>query len=106
MRRKNRFSIESKYVLVFFLILSLILMITSFKYKEAFAPVRAVVGDVVTPMQKGINQVGRFFSDKTKNFTSMQKLLEENEYLRMENAYLKKLNALVQERIERENKKK
>ena len=35
-----------------------------------------------------------------------QKLLEENEYLRMENAYLKKLSALVQERIERENKKK
>lgn len=84
MRRKNRFSIESKYVLVFFLILSLILMITSFKYKEAFAPVRAVVGDVVTPMQKGINQVGRFFSDKTKNFTSMQKLLEENKRLQSE----------------------
>ena len=35
-----------------------------------------------------------------------KKLLEENEYLKMENAYLKKLNALVQERIKRENEKK
>ena len=33
-------------------------------------------------------------------------LVVENEKLRMENAYLKKLDALVQERIKRENKKK
>ena len=35
-----------------------------------------------------------------------KKLIEELEYLRAENAYLKKLDALVQERIKRENKKK
>ena len=33
-------------------------------------------------------------------------LIEEVQKLRMENEYLKKLNALVQERIKRENKKK
>jgi len=33
-------------------------------------------------------------------------LIEENQRLKMENEYLKKLNALVQERIKRENKKK
>ena len=33
-------------------------------------------------------------------------LIAENQRLRMENEYLKKLNALVQERISRENKKK
>ena len=33
-------------------------------------------------------------------------LIAENQRLRMENAYLKKLNALVQERIKRESKKK
>ena len=33
-------------------------------------------------------------------------LIAENQRLRMENEYLKKLNALVQERIKRENKKK
>ena len=33
-------------------------------------------------------------------------LIAEIQQLRMENAYLKKLNALVQERIKRENPKK
>ena len=54
---------------------------------------------------------------RSKNMSSRQKkknlnkeveedLISENQRLRMENEYLKKLNALVQERIKRENKKK
>ena len=35
-----------------------------------------------------------------------ENLIAENQRLRMENEYLKKLNALVQERIKQENKKK
>lgn len=41
-----------------------------------------------------------------KNINENEDLLEEVQRLRMENEYLKKLNALVQERIKRENKKK
>ena len=45
--------------------------------------------------------------DKKKlNKDIEQDLIAENQRLRMENEYLKKLNALVQERIKRENKKK
>lgn len=36
---------------------------------------------------------------------TLEELIEENERLQMENEYLKKLNALVQERITRENGK-
>ena len=44
---------------------------------------------------------------KKKLSESVEKdLIAEIQQLRMENAYLKKLNALVQERIERENPKK
>ena len=45
-------------------------------------------------------------SKKKKNINENEDLLEEVQRLRMENEYLKKLNALVQERIKRENKKK
>ena len=41
-----------------------------------------------------------------KNVNENEDLLEEVQRLRMENEYLKKLNALVQERIKQENKKK
>ena len=43
---------------------------------------------------------------KKKSVNENENLLKEVQYLRMENEYLKKLNALVQERIKRENKKK
>lgn len=44
--------------------------------------------------------------NKKKNVNENEDLLQEVQRLRMENEYLKKLNALVQERIKRENKKK
>ena len=45
--------------------------------------------------------------DKKKlNKDIEEDLIAENQRLRMEKEYLKKLNALVQERIKRENKKK
>ena len=43
---------------------------------------------------------------KKKKLDKEEDLIEEVQRLRMENEYLKKLNALVQERIKRENKKK
>jgi len=45
-------------------------------------------------------------SKNKKNVNKNEDLLEEVQRLRMENEYLKKLNALVQERIKHENKKK
>ena len=44
--------------------------------------------------------------NKKLNKEVEESLIAENRRLRMENEYLKKLNALVQERIKRENKKK
>ena len=43
---------------------------------------------------------------KISNNKTEEDLVAENQRLRMENEYLKKLNALVQERIKRESKKK
>ena len=45
-------------------------------------------------------------NEKNLDKKSEKDLISEIQFLRMENEYLKKLNALVQERIKRENKKK
>ena len=81
MRKRNNFSIDPKYLLVFFLIVCLLLIVTSYKFKDNYSPVRAVVGDVVTPMQKGINGVGSFFSGKMELFQTKKELLAENKEL-------------------------
>ena len=70
-----------KYIFVFLLVLCSVLLFASYKYKEKFSPIRGVVGDIITPMQKGINSVGAFFTVKTDIFTSKQELLEQNKEL-------------------------
>ena len=55
--------------------------------------------------KRGRNSKGRP-RKKLLEKQSEEDLIAENQRLRMENEYLKKLNALVQERIEREHKKK
>ncbi|MBQ1688903.1 MAG: rod shape-determining protein MreC [Lachnospiraceae bacterium] len=79
--RNNRFTIHPKYILIFFLIICLLLIVTSYKFKENYSPIRAMVGDVVSPMQRGINGVGTFFTKKTELFTSKKALLKENKKL-------------------------
>ncbi|MBQ1393802.1 MAG: rod shape-determining protein MreC [Lachnospiraceae bacterium] len=101
MRRKNKFSIEPKYILIFFVILCIILIITSYKFKDTFAPVRSVAGNVVTPMQKGINTEGTFFAEKTEVFTSMKDLKKKNEKLQKElNSVTYENKILQQEKYE------
>lgn len=57
--------------------------------------------------RRGINKNMSLNSKKKKlSKKAEEDLVVENERLRMENEYLKKLNALVQERIKRENKRK
>lgn len=84
MKRRTKFSLEPKYILLVLSIFCLLLMIFSFKFKNTFMPVRSIVIDTITPMQKGINNVGAFFSEKKKIFTSMQALMKENETLQQE----------------------
>ena len=55
-----------------------------------------VFGDVVTPMQSGVNQVGNYISEKTEIFTSMKKLLAENKELQSKVDTLSSQNKILQ----------
>lgn len=96
-RKRNGFSIEPKYILIFFLVLCSVLLVASFKYKEKFSPIRAVVGDIITPMQNGINSVGSFFTVKTDIFTSKQELVEQNKELQSQLDSISYENRILQQ---------
>ncbi|MBH1940869.1 rod shape-determining protein MreC [Mobilitalea sibirica] len=82
MRRRAKIHINPKHILIGSVILCISLIIVSFRFGEQFAPVKSAVGTVVSPMQKGINTVGSFISDKLDTLANINELLEENEKLK------------------------
>ena len=82
MRKKNKISIEPKYIFVTCLVLCLVMILISYKYPEKVSPFKKAVGTVVTPMQNGINGIGRWLTSKNDLFTSMRELQAENKALK------------------------
>ncbi len=80
-RRKKKW-IYPKILYMCLAVLCVILVLISFKFSDQLSSVKTVVGNVMTPMQKGINTVGQFISDKLDLISSKQELLEENQKLK------------------------
>lgn len=80
-RRKSKIKIKPKYLLVTLLILCVILLIISYRFSSTIAPVKKVVGDIVTPMQIGINKVGSILTSKINYFKNVEDLIKENKTL-------------------------
>lgn len=103
MRRKQKvkFQVRPKhlfYALVFF---CLLLLYVSYRYSDKLVPLKTSVGNLITPMQNGINTVGAYLTERLELFESKQKLQEENEALRAEIESLKAQNsALVSDSYE------
>ena len=83
-RRRKKNWIHPKILYGCLSALCIILVLLSFKYTDKFASVKSALGNAVTPMQKGINFVGRYLSDKMDLLQSKQDLLSENEKLKKE----------------------
>ncbi|MEG2774931.1 MAG: rod shape-determining protein MreC, partial [Acetivibrio sp.] len=81
MRRRTKITIEPKYVLAGCSLLCLAFLIVSFRFPEKFSPIRRAIGQVVTPMQKGINSVGSWLYEKKEVFHTVQDLNERNQEL-------------------------
>ncbi|HWT75423.1 MAG TPA: rod shape-determining protein MreC [Mobilitalea sp.] len=78
MRRRTKFNINPKYVLIVCIIICISLIIFSFRFGDKLSPVKEAVGSVITPMQRGINSVGTYISDKFDNFRNINDLQTEN----------------------------
>ena len=81
-KRKRGPSVHPKYIYIFLSILCALLVVLSFKFSKQFAGFKTAVGDVVSPMQSGINRVGKYLSDKMELLDSKERLLQENKQLK------------------------
>lgn len=95
MRRRTKFRLNPKHGLIVGIVLCLILIIISFRFGEYFYPVRNAVGSAITPMQRGVNIVGTFISDKVETLKSIQELTQENKRLRDQVSVLSYENKLL-----------
>lgn len=105
-RRKNKW-IHPKILYICLSALCVILVLLSFKFTDRFAGIKATVGNIVTPMQKGINSVGRYISGQMDLLSSKKSLLSDNEKLRKQLNDLSYDNKiLARENAELENYRK
>lgn len=80
-RRKARFHVPVKYVLVSLSALCIAAMFASYVFDVSFTPLNTAAGYVFIPMQKGIHEVGEWVSDLADNLTELRDVMSKNEEL-------------------------
>lgn len=104
MKRKFKFTIPPRYVMAGIGVSCLVLMVVSFKFPDAVAPAKAMVGNVMTPMQKGINKVGNWIYSKKELMQTVESLLSENKKLKEDlDVVSQENNQLQQDKYELES---
>jgi rod shape-determining protein MreC len=82
MRRRPKINLNPKYILIVCIVLCVSLIIISFRFGEQLSPVKNAVGSVITPMQRGINTVGSYITEKLDHFKRIGVLEQENTQLK------------------------
>jgi len=95
-RKRERFTLPTRYVLLILTLLCVILMVLSFTTNILSAPLNAL-GSTLVPFQKGLTNVGTAIVDRTDNFKTLQTVMAENEELKKQVAELTKDNTLLQQ---------
>ena len=83
-RRTNKKTIEilPKHIFFLLLFITVAIVFVSYRFPNLIQPVRNGVETLVIPMQKGINVVGRSFSEKIEMLANLKNLQKENEELK------------------------
>lgn len=104
MRRKPKFTIPSKYILLSLSALCIVVMYVSFTMNISGGPLNSVAGAVFVPMQRGINNIGLWVSDKADNLKKLNDVMAENEDLQAQvNELTSELNTIKLEQYELDN---
>lgn len=106
MRRRKKREIPTKYILFALSFLCLVTIVLSFVMSQFASPVKSAAAYVITPVTKGMNKVGSWFSDKAGEISEIRHYRKENADLKATIADLQNKNAMsVQDRNELEQLK-
>lgn len=104
MKRKPKFKIPSKYMLIALTLLCAAFVYASFTMNLSGGPLNTVAGYVFIPMQRGINYVGLMISDKMDNLKDLRDVMEENASLKTQvDELTSELNTIKLEQYELNN---
>ena len=104
MRRKSKFFLPARYLLLIMSGVCIIIMLLSFTLNISGGPLNAAAGYVFVPMQEGINKVGSWFLDKADHLKNLSDVMAENEQLQSQVDQLTtELNNVKLEQYELEN---
>lgn len=96
--------IPTKYWLLIFTGIFVITIMLSMTFNLTGGPLNSVAGYVLVPMQKGINDAGKWISSKTNEFKTLSEVLEENKKLKEQvDSLTVELNTTKLERYELDN---
>lgn len=82
MKNKDRFSIPPRYILFGLTVLCVLSCVLSVVKSDYTSGVRNATSYVMTPLQKGLNSVAVWISDKIDNFDTLKEVQAENEQLK------------------------
>ena len=79
-QRKNKIKIKivPRYLFIAMIVICLVLLVVSYRFSDSLGPVKSVAGNVITPMQVGINRIGSFFTSKLDYLKKVDDLIAKN----------------------------
>ena len=101
MKKDDLNTFKSKHWLLIICIICVVLMGFSLRTDRVNRPFRSIVNYTIVNMKKGMNTIGVWMNDLTKNFETMQELREKNHELQAKvDDLTTKNNMLLQEKYE------
>lgn len=85
---KQKKFLKSKYILLFFVIICLVMVMFSLLGKRVNG-FNVLMGRVITPVEKVVTKIGNFISDNLTIFDDKESLIAENQTLKIKNEELK-----------------
>ena len=83
-KKGEKFTLHGKYLLFILTLLCTGLIVITFNTNFLSAPISAIGGTLIAPLQEGISKAGSWLSTRSEELVQIRSLLEENERLRQE----------------------